>query len=114
MGGRVLHILDGLGLGHHVGQGEESGLENGVGALAHADLGCQVDGVDGVDLDVVFRDVALGHGGHVLVQLLIGPLAVDEEHAAGLHVPDHGEALEDIGGVVAGHEVGLVDIVGSS
>ena len=49
-------------------------------------LAGQVDGVDGVDLDVVLGDVALGHGGHVLVQLLIGPLAVDEEHAAGLHV----------------------------
>ena len=85
VGGGVLHVADGLGLGHHLGQGEEGGLQDGVGALAHADLGGQVDGVDGVDLDVVLGDVALGHGGHVLVDLLIAPLAVDEEGAAVLH-----------------------------
>ena len=114
VGGGVLHVADGLLLGHDLGQLEEGGLEDGVGALAHADLDGQVDGVDGVDLDVVLGDVALGHGGHMLVKLLVGPLAVDEEGAAVLHVPDHGETLDDVGGHVAGHEVGLVDIVGGA
>ena len=112
VGGGVLHILDGLGLGHHLGQGEEGGLQDGVGPLAHADLGGQVDGVDGVQLDVVLGDIPLGGGGQVVLQLSGGPLAVDHEHAARLHVPDHGEVLGHVGGVVAGHEVGLVDIVG--
>jgi hypothetical protein len=38
LGGGVLHVLDGVLLGHDLGQGEESGLQDGVGALAHADL----------------------------------------------------------------------------
>ena len=58
VGGGVLHVADGLALGHDLGQLEEGGLEDGVGALAHADLDGQVDGVDGVDLDVVLGDVA--------------------------------------------------------
>ena len=53
--GGVLHVLDGLLLGHDVGQREERRLQDGVGALAHADLAGQVDGVDGVELDVVLR-----------------------------------------------------------
>ena len=39
------------------------------------------------------------------------PLAVDEEDAAGLHVLHHREVLDDVGRVVAGDEVGLVDVV---
>ena len=49
LGGRVLHVLQGLLGGQDLGQGEEGGLQNGVRALAHADLGGQVDGVDEVD-----------------------------------------------------------------
>ena len=113
LGGGVLHVLDGLLLGHDLGQGEERGLEDGVGALAHTDLNRQVDGVDGVDLDAVFGDVALGGGVQMVAQLLRRPLAVDEEGAAGLHVADDGIPLGDIAGVVAGHEVGLVDVVGA-
>ena len=114
VGGGVLHILDGLGLGHDLRQGEEGGLEDGVGPLAHADFLSQVDGVDGVDLDIIFGDIPFRHGGHVLVDFLVAPLAVDQEGAAGLHVTDHGEGLDDIGGHVAGHEVGLVDIIRST
>ncbi len=112
LGGGVLHVLDGLLLGHDLGQGEEGGLEDGVGTLAHADLGGQVDGVDGVQLDVVLGDIALGLGVEVVAQLVKIPLAVNHEHAAGLDVVDHLEALGDVGGVVAGHEVGFIDIVG--
>ncbi len=60
--GRVLHVADGLLLGHDAGQGEEGGLQDGVGALAHADLDGQIDGVDEVQLDVVLGDVALRVG----------------------------------------------------
>ncbi len=112
--GRILHVLDGLFLGHDLGQGEEGGLQDGVGALAHADLDGQVDGVDEVELDVVVGDVALGVGGQVLFKLLGRPLAVDEEAAAGLHVAHDREVLGDVGGVVAGHEVGLVHVVGAA
>ena len=54
-------------------------------------------------------DIPFRHGGHVLVDFLVAPLAVDQEGAAGLHVPDHGEGLDDIGGHMAGHakEIGM-------
>ena len=110
----VLHVLDGLLFGHDLRQGEERGLEDGVVALAHADLDGKVDGVDGVELDVVLGDVALGIRLEVMVQLIEIPLAVDHEHAAGLDVVDHLEALDDVAGVVAGDEVGLVDVVGAA
>jgi len=47
-----------------------------------------------------------------MLQLVEGPLAVDEEYTAGLYVLNDLEALGDIGGVVAGNEVSLVDVVG--
>ncbi|CAN3974044.1 1-deoxy-D-xylulose-5-phosphate synthase, partial [Dysosmobacter welbionis] len=112
VGGGVLHVAHSLALRHDLSQREEGGLQDGVGALAHADFLGQVDGVDGVDLNVVLGDVALGGGIQMVAQLLVAPLAVDQEHTAGLHVPDNGEVLGDVGGHVAGHEVGLVDVVG--
>ena len=59
-------------------------------------------------------DILLGVGGQVLFQFLGGPLAVDQEGAAVLDIVDDLEALGDIGGGVAGHEVRLVDIVGAA
>ncbi len=114
VGGGVLHIAHGFVSGQNLCQREEGGLKNGVGALAHADFGGQVNGVNGIDLNVVLGDIALGSGVQLLGQLLIAPLAVDEEGAAGLHVPHDGEALGDIGGNMAGHKVGLVDIIGAA
>ena len=49
-----------------------------------------------------------------MAQLLIVPLAVDHEHAAGLDILDHLHAHVDVSGVVAGHEVSLVDVVWAS
>ena len=109
--GLLLHVLDGLCLGQNLGQGEERGLQNGVGALAHTDLLRQVDGVDGVELDVVLGNVALGSGIQMMGQLFRRPLTVDHEHAARLNVTHDREALRDVGRVVAGDKVGLVDVV---
>ena len=101
VGGGVLHVLQGLGLRQDLCQREEGGLQNGVGTLAHADLLGQVDGVDGVDLDVVLGDVALGSGIQMVAELRVIPLAVDQEHTAGLHIADDGEMLGDVGRHVA-------------
>ncbi len=106
-----LHVLDGLCLGQNLRQGEECRLEDGVGALAHADLLCQVNGVDRVELDVVLRNVALGGSVQMMGELFRRPLAVDHKHAAGLDVTDDREALGDVGRVMAGNEVSLVDVV---
>ena len=111
--GLLLHVADSLFLGKNLGKGEECGLKNGVGALAQTDLCRDIDSVDGVELNVVLGYVALSLCGHLLVELISVPLAVDEENAAGLNIVDHLVALLDIGGVVAGNEVSLVDIVGA-
>ena len=111
---RILHVLDGLGLRKHTGKREERRLQDGVRALAHADLDSQVDRVDRVELHVVFRDVALGVGGQVVRKLLRRPLAVDHEGAARLHVLHDREVLRDIAGVMAGDEVRLINIVGAA
>ena len=107
----VLHVADRLFFGHDLRQREERGLQDRVGALAHADLLGKVNGVDLVKLDVVLRDVALGGRVEVMLQLLHVPLAVDEEHAARLHVAHDREALRDVGRNVARHKVRLVDVV---
>ena len=112
--GRILHVLDGLVLRDDVRQREERRLQDGVRALAHADLAGKVDGVDGVELDAVVGDIALGLGVQMMLKLFRRPLAVDHERAARLHVVHHAEALGDVGRVVAGHEVGLVDIIGAA
>ena len=111
--GLLLHVADSLFLGKNLGKGEECGLKNGVGALAQTDLCRDINSVDGVELNVVLGYVALSLCGHLLVELISVPLAVDEENAAGLNIVDHLVALLDIGGVVAGNEVSLVDIVGA-
>ena len=109
--GLLLHVADGVLFRHNLRQGEECGLQDGVVALAHADLDGQVNGIDRVELDVILGDVALGRGVQMVAELLRRPLAVDHEHAARLDILDHLEALGDVGRVVAGHEVGLVDVV---
>ena len=107
----VLHVLEGILGGKDLRQGEECGLEHRVGALAHADLRRKVDCVDQVDGDVVLGNVALRLGRHLLCELGVIPLAVDQEGAARLDVADHLEALDDVAGVVASDEVGLGDVV---
>ncbi len=44
---------------HNVCQFEECRLQNRIGTFAHTDFDCFVNGVDGVKLDVVVRDVFL-------------------------------------------------------
>src|SRR5699024_5830778 len=87
------------------------GLEDGVDAAAQTDFLTDLDTVDGVELDVVVGNQAFYLAGQVLLQLLVGPLAVQQEGAALLHILNDG-VLGDVSGVVAGNEVCLVDIVG--
>ena len=111
MGSSVLHQLDCGLFRHNLSQREECRLQNGVGALAHANLDSQINCVDGVQLNVVLCDVTLCLSRHVLVQLFRRPLAVNQEYAARLYVVDHLVALDNVGRVVACNEVSLVDIV---
>ena len=105
-----LHVLVGLVIRDDVGELEERSLHDGVDAVAHADLRRQIDGVDGVELDVLLGEQLL-HGSRQLgVELLIAPLAVEQERAAVLEGGDH-VVLRHIRRVVAGGEVGRVDLV---
>ena len=110
-GGLFLHIADGVFLRNDLCQREECRLQNGVGALAHTDLASEVDCVYHVKLDVVVCNVALGSSVKMMLKLCKIPLAVDEEHAAGLNVADDGEALGYVSGNMACNEVCLVDVV---
>ena len=107
----ILHVADRLCLRQNLCEGEESRLENGVGALAHADLLGKVNSIDHVKLDIVVGNVALGSSIEMMLEFLEAPLAVDEEDAAGLYITGNGEALHDVGRNMAGNKVSLVDVV---
>ena len=59
-----------------------------------------LDTVDGVELDVVIRNQPFDAAGQVLFQLLVRPLAVQQEGAALLNI-FHDGVLGDISGVMA-------------
>ena len=56
---------------------EERGLQNGVGALAEADISGDVNRVDRIKLNVVLRNITLGFGVELFGKLFFIPLAVD-------------------------------------
>ena len=108
-----LHVLHRVIDGDDVGQLEEGGLEDHVGAVAQADLPGQAGGVTGVDLHVVLGQVLLGPGGEDAAQVLDVEVAVDEQGAAGLDVLDD-VVFAQISRTVAGHEVRPGDVVGGA
>ena len=103
-----LHILLGVGIGDDVREFEECRLHDGVHALARAQLGDDVETVQSVELDVLFRDLVLHLGGELLVHLVGGPDAVEQEGAALFEVGEH-VITQHVRLVVARHEVRLVD-----
>ncbi len=109
--GVVLHVFFGFFVGDHIGQLEEGRLHDGVDAPAHAHLLGQVDGVDGVELGLLLGQGPLHGGGEALFQLFLIPGAVEQEGAALLEGRDH-VIGRHIGGVMAGDEVGIVNLVG--
>ena len=106
-----LHVLLGVRIGDDVCEFEECRLHDGVHALGRAEFGDDVKTVEGVELDVLLRDLVLHLCGELLVHLVGGPYAVEQEGAAVLEVGEH-VVTEHIGLVVARHEVRLVDEVG--
>ena len=107
----LLHVPDGVLLRDDLRQREKRRLQNGIRPLAHADLLRKVDRIYHVKLDVIVCYVALGRSVKMMLKLLKAPLAVYEEHAAGLYVTHDGEALRDVRRNVARHKVRLVYIV---
>ena len=109
-----LHVVNSFFCRQYVCQLEECRLKNGTGALAQSDFGGNLNGINGVYLDVVLSDVPLCIGMEVLTQLLVRPLAVNQELSAGLNVLNHLVSLDDVGLVVTGHQVSLANIVGTA
>ena len=106
----LLHQGDGLVLGQDAGELEEAGLHDRVDAQAQAELAGHLQGVDGVDLDLLVDDRPLHVLGQVLEDLGGLPVGVDEERPA---LADALEDVEpaDVGGLVEGDEIDRVEEV---
>ena len=107
----VLHELDGILGRDDPGKFKERSLQDGVGAVAQAELLGDVGGVDGVEFNPVFGDGPLHGGGQAFLKLFAVPGTVEQENAARLDIGHH-VVLVDIGGVVAGDEIRLADEIG--
>ena len=108
-----LHVLHGVLHGDDLGQLEEGGLQHHVGAVAQTQRLRLLVGVDDVELDVVVGDVLQDLAGNVLLQLVLLPLAVQQEAAVGLQLVDD-VVLGQIRLVVAGDEVRVGDVIGGA
>ena len=108
--GSVFHILNSLVSGDNVSQLEESGLQDGIDAAAQTDLLAQLHAIDDIELNVVLLHILLVSSRQSLFNLCLIPSAVKKESSAVLQILDH-VIFTDIGGVVAGHKVSLVNQV---
>ena len=111
--GFFFHIADCFLSGKNLCKREECGLQNGICTFAQTDFCGNVDSVNRVKLNVVFSDVTLCFGIEFFRKFFFVPLAVDKEYAAGLNVLNHFVTFFNIGGVVTGNKVRLVDVVGA-
>jgi len=109
----ILHVGHGILHGDDLGQLEEGGLQHHVGAVAQAQGLRLLVGVDNVELDVVVSDILEDLAGNVLLQLVLRPLAVQQEAAMGLQLVDN-VVLGQIRLVVAGDEIRIGHIVGGA
>ena len=111
LGCSVLHILDCIRFRNDLRQLEECGLKHGVDAGAESQSAADVDTVNGVELDVVLGDKSLHLAGNALVELFAAPRAVQQESTA-VHQVFHHVILVNVGRIVAGNEVRVIDQVG--
>ena len=109
----LLHLGDRLVDGDDPGEGEEGGLQDGVGPAAQTQLPGDADGVDGIEPGVLGRQGPLHGRRQVLLQARLVPGAVEQEGAALFEVFHH-VVLMDIRGSVAGHEVRRGDQIGGA
>ena len=110
--GGLLDQLEGLVLGQDLAEGEEGGLHDRVDTATETDLLGDLERVDAVEADLLGDDRLLHVAGQRPEDVGGGVLGVEQEDAAVGDAVEHVEAT-DVGGVVAGHEVGLVDQVGA-
>ena len=111
LGDGLLDLRDGLFLGQHAGEREETGLQHGVGPATHAAGLRDGGGVDDVQLELLRDEYLLplerelGPGG------LRGIGRVEQHRGAGGGIAEHVGAAHKIE-LAAGHEVRPADQVG--
>ena len=110
-GRRVFHEFHRIVSRNDFSEFEERRLQNGVGAVAQTKTLRNVGCIDGVELDVVFRDSAFHRRRQTRIEFFVGPRAVEQEDTALVHVANH-IVFVDVRRVVASHEVRFVDKVG--
>ena len=107
-----LHQLDCPLLRDDGSQLEECGLKDGVDTgRSHTDFDADLDTIDRVELDVMLCDICLHLSWNMLLQLLIGPRAVQQEGSAVNQLLNHVE-LADVCRIMACNKVCLVNQVG--
>ena len=93
-------------------QGEEAGLENGVGAAAHTGLFSDRVGVDDVELQVLRDDRFLNALRQVRPDFVFAVGAVDEERGVLFGFRQHIDLVDELP-LMAGDEVRAVDQIGT-
>ena len=105
-----LHLLYGEVYGDDFGDAEEGRLEDGVRAVAEANLLCNLRGVDIVNGDIVLGKVALHVVGQILSQFFAFPDGVEQEGAAVAQTTEHVVHVQ-ISLNVASHEVRRLNLI---
>ena len=106
-----LHQLVRLLSGDDSRQGEECGLKDGVDtSRSHTGLNTDLHAVDGVEVDIVIRDVLLHLARQVLIQFFMRPCTVQKEGSSVNQLLHH-VVLAYISRIVACNEVCLTDQV---
>ena len=100
----LLHLLDGQVNGDNLGDAEEGRLKDGIGAVAQANLLCNLCGVDVVNGDVVLCEVAFYSVRQVLGQFLAIPNGVQQERTVLAQAASHVVHVQ-VSLNVASHEV---------
>ena len=107
----LLHVIHRFINRQNAGELEESRLEHGIGAVAEADLRCDVGSIDGVEVDLLLGKDPLGAVGQMFFETGHIPVGIQEEGAAFLDFGDDVKVLH-VALLVAGNEVSHRDIVG--
>ena len=108
----VLHQLDRLIFRNDLCDAEECGLQNGVDSCrSHACLDTKLYAIDRIQVDLVIINELLNLAGKFLLEIFIGPVAVQQEAAAVNQLLNHVEHA-DVFLLVACNKVRLMNQVG--
>ena len=95
-GGFLFHIIDSVSRRKNICERKESRLQNGACTLAETDFRSQINSVDCVKLNIVFSNVTLCFGIHMVGKFFGRPLAVYKEYTARFYIVYHLITLSDV------------------